>query len=122
MQAVASKLHGVEVDIKIIKRKGDPIVSTLDAENNCKYYEPQQTRNCTGNKYDTNINNNNNNNTQVPSNEKCKPNMIKWNLFSIAHSHSLLSNLSGLNWTCEWFSKRVCFNNNLIMKFDEKID
>lgn len=25
LQAVAAKLHGVEVDIKIIKRKGDPI-------------------------------------------------------------------------------------------------
>jgi hypothetical protein len=73
VQAVASKLHGVEVDIKIIKRKGDPIEAGVDAENNCKYHELQQTRNCTTNKFDTNINNNNNNNnTQVPSNEKCK--------------------------------------------------
>lgn len=71
---MASKLHGVEVDIKMIKRKGDPIISTPDAENNCKYFDAQPgetTRNCTPGKYDTNINNNinnnNNNNTQVPS-------------------------------------------------------
>lgn len=74
LQAVASKLHGVEVDIKIIKRKGDPIISTLDAENNCKYFEAQQMkvdkRNCAGNKHDTNNQHINNNNiTQVPSND-----------------------------------------------------
>lgn len=30
IQAVASKLHGVEVEIKIIKHKGDPITITDD--------------------------------------------------------------------------------------------
>lgn len=69
---MASKLHGVEVDITIIKRKGDPIISTPDAENNCKYFDAQQMktdkRNCTTTKYDAHSisNNNNNNNTQVP--------------------------------------------------------
>ena len=75
VQAVASKLHGVEVDIKIIKRKGDPIIS-LDAENNCKYFETQQTRNCTANIFDTNVNNNNN--TQVPTKEKCEHLAFLW--------------------------------------------
>lgn len=74
MQAVASKLHGVEVDIKIIKRKGDPIISTPDVENNCKAQQVKNDkRSCPTNKYDTNIHCNNNssnsNNTQVPSND-----------------------------------------------------
>lgn len=29
-QSVASKLHGVEVEIKVIKRKGDPLYDTVD--------------------------------------------------------------------------------------------
>lgn len=82
LQAVASKLHGVEVDITIIKRKGDPIISTLAGESNCKNFEAQPAkgdkRKCTTNIYDASIHNNSNNNnkTQVPSNDslcgKCK--------------------------------------------------
>lgn len=74
LQAVASKLHGVEVDIQIIKRKGEPIEPTIDIENNCKYIESQQVtsemKNCTINTNDTNVNNNNiHQATEVPSNE-----------------------------------------------------
>lgn len=72
---MASKLHGVEVDIKIIKRKGDPIISENDSEKGYKYSEQQLTsenRNCAGNKHAVNkfhINNNNSINTksQMPS-------------------------------------------------------
>lgn len=74
VQAVASKLHGVEVDIKIIKRKGDPIASSTDVENSCKAQQVKnEKKSCPANKYDTNIHSNNNsssnNNTQVPSND-----------------------------------------------------
>ena len=59
------------MDIKIIKRKGDPINPTFDADNNCNYYESEKLkndkRNCTTSKYDTNVQNNNN--TKVPSND-----------------------------------------------------
>jgi hypothetical protein len=58
LQAVASKLHGVEVDIKIIKRKGDPLIVARDAENNCTP-EDNITRLCGTNKHDSNRINNN---------------------------------------------------------------
>lgn len=80
---MASKLHGVDVDIQIIKRKGDPIDSisdSVDAENNCKFIESQSMKidnsNCTSNEYSNtaakNTNNNNNNQTQVPDNDSSK--------------------------------------------------
>lgn len=67
---MASKLHGVEVEIKIIKRKGDPIISETDIGENCKHSEQQTAvdkNNRTCNKYNTrNLHvNNSNNNTQV---------------------------------------------------------
>ncbi|KAL7028069.1 hypothetical protein ACKWTF_005710 [Chironomus riparius] len=75
VKAVASKLHGVEVDIKIIKRKGDPIMPTSDAENNFSPEDVNSNDNmilCNAtNKYDITINNNNNNKNieiQVPDN------------------------------------------------------
>ncbi|KAG5681351.1 hypothetical protein PVAND_010795 [Polypedilum vanderplanki] len=62
VKAVASKLHGVEVDIKIIKRKGDPImlVAARDAENNCTLGDNDSKTLCNvTNKYDSNNINNN---------------------------------------------------------------
>lgn len=53
-QAVASKLHDVEVDIKVIKRKGDLInpSQTIDADNNENKIEPDQ-KNSTTKSHDT---------------------------------------------------------------------
>jgi hypothetical protein len=59
------------VDIKIIKRKGDPIITAQDAESNCTLGEIKSDRKrCGGYKYDKNINNND---TQVlDSDRRCE--------------------------------------------------
>lgn len=70
-QAVASKLHDVEVDIKVIKRKGDPInlSQTIDVDNNGNKSDPEKPnndkKNCTTKSYDTN-------NIKVPSSDSCE--------------------------------------------------
>lgn len=73
-QAVASKLHGVEVDIKIIKHKGDPITVNSDADaDNIYGHEDDNIIRCNStSKYDTAINKNIE--KQVPDNlcEKSK--------------------------------------------------
>ena len=63
IQAVASKLHGVEVEIKIIKHKGDPITTTED--------NSQQVENSN---HKTENNHNNTQNSQVlpPTNSLCE--------------------------------------------------
>lgn len=40
-KAVALKLHGVEVDIDIIKRKGDPLTESDSIDDSCRYWESE---------------------------------------------------------------------------------
>lgn len=72
LQAVASKLHGVEVDIKIIKRKGDPIITAVpDVGDSFSEINGDGKTRCSAYK---NINNKNtNNDTKVPhSDNRCE--------------------------------------------------
>jgi hypothetical protein len=104
LQAVASKLHGVEVDIKIIKRKGDPIVPAVDAENNYALEDVNSNDNMilsnATNKYDITINNNNNNTNieiQVPENRSEKSESLygNWkNCCIVIHAILLAINFS----------------------------
>lgn len=65
-QAVASKLHGVEVDIKIIKRKGDPIMPTPDVGNIFGEIICDGKTRCSAYKQEKRILSNKNNDTKVP--------------------------------------------------------
>ena len=78
-QAVASKLHGVEVDIKIIKRKGDPIITaapTPDVGNTFNEINCDGKTRCSAYKQEKRINDNTNSNkndTKVPhSDNRCE--------------------------------------------------
>jgi esterase/lipase len=65
-QAVASKLHGVEVDIKIIKRKGDPIMPAPDVGNIFGEIICDGKTRCSAYKHDKHILSNKSNDTKVP--------------------------------------------------------